>query len=553
MPSYRYPPLHPDAPSIRLITLLRGSGQSELRCNFKLAYLGGGEQYEAVSYAWEMSTRNRPIKVGNQTFLVSAVVEDILMRLRKPQKDRTLWLDLICIDQANRDERSRQVDRMKDIFGQAQAVIASLGPHIGSEHLDASNQWRFDHALDLITSAWRAVGSMTNFPLSESDEQNVLCLLSKPWFSRVWVVQEVAAAKKLIIICGKQTIDGKDFAKKLYQRIPSRVRQEELQTKLEHLRPLLLYMSVGFATGPKEELLTLLHQFRSWEASDPRDKVYAILGLSSDGRESSELRPDYDLPVAQVYRNVAEYMLSRYGSLAILTYAMPKQEPPPPPKPDGLMSWMWNQFQAPSNVRNVRDIPSWCPDWREAYSYSIPPEPISKPSNLRPSSPNVTPARSKLLSGRSIYCGALTVSGHLLGTVTSVLDDGSIEAIPSDETKALLKWPFAPVSRHLGKSSAALHKATGCGLKIGDCLCILRGSTGLAVLRPHDGQFHMVALEHSDFGRILPGISPESSWENVASGPAYQRSVFAEIVGKFTRDEGFTPRTRMKIRTFDLI
>jgi hypothetical protein len=94
---YRYPTLHRDAPSIRLINLFRGSGQSPLRCNFRVAYLDHGEQYAAVSYTWGKKVRNRPIVIGDQTFLVSATVEDILMRLRDPQRDRLLWLDLICI------------------------------------------------------------------------------------------------------------------------------------------------------------------------------------------------------------------------------------------------------------------------------------------------------------------------------------------------------------------------------------------------------------------------------------------------------------------------
>jgi hypothetical protein len=135
MSIYRYPPLHQDAPSIRLISLIRSGDQSSmLRCKFKLAYLGGDSWYDAVSYAWETKTRNRPIRIDDQTFLVSPFVEDLLMRLREPERDRLLWLDLICIDQGNLDERSRQVGRMKDIFSQAQTVIVSLGPHIGSKH-----------------------------------------------------------------------------------------------------------------------------------------------------------------------------------------------------------------------------------------------------------------------------------------------------------------------------------------------------------------------------------------------------------------------------------
>ena len=53
----------------------------------------------------------------------------MLLQLRHEKKDRLLWIDLICIDQGNIDEKAIQVERMKDIFGEAQTIIASLGPH----------------------------------------------------------------------------------------------------------------------------------------------------------------------------------------------------------------------------------------------------------------------------------------------------------------------------------------------------------------------------------------------------------------------------------------
>jgi hypothetical protein len=631
IPPFKYASLHQDAPSFRLIKVLRGGGQSPLKCNFRVAYLDHvEEEYDAVSYAWGKMVRNRPIVIGDQRFLVSAIVEDILMRLRDPQRDRFLWLDLICIDQDNNDERRLQVNRMKDIFGKAQSVIVSLGPHIGTAHrtsirsippdwydgpdppppvrkqykvdangllfistlppsqpsphaiqvrttdsyLDTSKQTRFDHALKLMTSTWGAVGSLANVPLSKVDEENMLELLRKPWFTRVWVIQEVAVAKKLTIICGARTMDGTEFAKSLHRRILARVRSDGLRTRLTLLRPLLAYMATESANKPTEELLTLLHRFRSWEATNPRDKVYALLGLGADSNDSGELQPDYNLPVAQLYQNVAEYMLSRYNSPSVLTYAMPKREPQAAPaEPEGWVSWLWHQFQPPEIVRNVREIPSWCPDWRENYSYPVPPDPNLDPDDsYRSTSPRLGSVyrqpyflgaashgtRTRSFSGWSIDSGPLKASGYILGKVTSILDDGSVEAIPFDDVKSVIEWPYTRVSRHLETLSAALRQVGLGGLKIEDRLCLLQGATGLAVLRPHEGQFHLVFLEHSNF---RPFTLDQSFWliahrRVIIDAQLYQRTVFADIVALLVSKDGFKPSCvgqDLKSRTFELV
>ena len=76
--------------------------------------------------------------------MVSRVVEDILLRLRDENEDRLLWLDQMCINQDDPVEKSRQVERMKDIFGDARRVIVSLGPHGGKVVHDTAIEPRDD-------------------------------------------------------------------------------------------------------------------------------------------------------------------------------------------------------------------------------------------------------------------------------------------------------------------------------------------------------------------------------------------------------------------------
>jgi hypothetical protein len=119
------------------------------------------------------------------------------------------------------------------------------------------------------------------------------------------------------------------------------------------------------------------------------------------------------------------------------------------------------------------------------------------------------------------------------------LDNGDIEAISTKEIRDALEWPFTAVSRHLQNTSVVLRDATGHGLEIGDRLCILHGSTGLAILRPREDRFHLVVLEHSNFERILSGFPPESSWQIVGSLQTLQESVFTGIARELTSRTDF--------------
>ena len=92
------------------------------------------EPYEALSYVWGDATITTPIYIGplRTTFDVTTNLECALSHLRYPNKDRLLWVDAICIDQSNDNEKSHQVRMMREIFGGADRVLAWLGPETPS-------------------------------------------------------------------------------------------------------------------------------------------------------------------------------------------------------------------------------------------------------------------------------------------------------------------------------------------------------------------------------------------------------------------------------------
>ena len=551
MSSYRYPPLHPDTRSIRLVRLLPAPApDTRIKCQFTLVYLGEGAKYDAVSYFWGTEGRIRPIELGdqNQVFMVSPAVEDILLRLRDPQKERLLWLDLVCIDQSNKDEKDRQVKRMKDIFAEAQTVIASLGPHIVPsksrlQEMDVVNPHRFDKALNLVTSMWSAMSSLTNVPLSHSDERDLLDLLNSPWFERVWVVQEVAVARRLVVVCGTREVEGKYFGR-LHKRILSRVRRGALQRRLTELGPLLSYMSAESSQQQKPELLSLLQTFRPWKASVPHDKIYALLGLSADGPDAAQLAPNYRLSVEVLYQRVVEYMVSRYKSLTILTYATGNAPTSILPQSGGWTSWLRNRMNLPQG------LPSWCPDWREPYTYYKPPELLSSAYRIPNPVRMLNEARNRIDAGSDYDSGILRVSGFTIGTITSLFD-GSVEVVFSNAIRQRMPGFPSPhmssrTSRHLEKLFADLRSSCGQSLAIDDRLCILQGCTGLAILRPHDEAFKVIVLEHSDFTQVqLDGLFKSRTHTD-------GQSVFGSLVQAILQKAGFGPG-EIPVELLDLV
>lgn len=488
MSGFVYPPFSPNTDSIRLIRLLRGPkrdpenpyGTVGIECFFELTFLSGSKKFDAVSYAWGYRPKmDRVITVSGRPLMVSKHVEDTLFGLRQVDKDRLLWIDVISIDQENPDERGRQVDRMGDIYRQAETVIAILEPAGKRQRIDyldplidglsvsegpSTRSWA---ALRLIKSAWSGINGAISLRLSHYDETCLLHLLERPWFKRVWVVQEVAAARKLLFVCGDETIDGKYFVR-LHQRFLSRVRGAELRYKFNELEPFLSLISADLTSGPKPELLRLLQTFRSWGALDSRDKIYVLRNLSADGRQAMKLAPEqkYKISVPLLYQQVARYMMRRYGSLGILTYASRvPQSTLIDPATKGWIPWLWKQFVGDDQANNepqIPEYPSWCPDWRRADIQSLQPD-----TNMR-TVINSTPL--DLLDAPTIESErsgpVLNVEGIHLGDVSSVFD-GSVEAVPhsSIAKDRYLTWPHEAISDHLALLNRSLIDQAKANLK----------------------------------------------------------------------------------------
>lgn len=176
---YRYSSLPPGGDSIRLLRLMPDKDETApIQCqlfNYSLQESSKGTHpYEALSYVWGTPDKTLPIFINNHRFKVTVNLHGALSRLRGRSIERTIWVDAVCINQADEKEKEHQIQSMVKIYGQATRVIVWLG---GTEH-DS----------DLAVEEIRAVGKEpSNFWNNERKQEAIRTLLERPWFRRIWV------------------------------------------------------------------------------------------------------------------------------------------------------------------------------------------------------------------------------------------------------------------------------------------------------------------------------------------------------------------------------
>jgi hypothetical protein len=179
MSSHPYSSLSPEGDNIRLLRLLPNEDEAApLQCalrNYRLpkSYTRT-HLYEALSYVWGNQHKTRPIHVDGVPFPVTVNLHAALSRLRDHSFERVIWVDAVCINQENNEEKVQQIQIMAKIYSQANRVLVWLGEA-------AENS---DQALEEI----RAAGGKATDSLNNKTIQSAfLALLQRNWFQRIWV------------------------------------------------------------------------------------------------------------------------------------------------------------------------------------------------------------------------------------------------------------------------------------------------------------------------------------------------------------------------------
>ena len=323
MEKYSYEPLDLDRPALRLLRLRKGEYDDDIHCELFQAYLYGDEivPYEALSYTWGDKKLSSTMSINEKELGITGNLDLALRYLRSREIDRILWADAVCINQANDKERGHQVQQMGEIYSQAENVIFWLGLATYESNVLMDSLKRFEQegiqmgcrSWSFTDKKWRDLwGSLQpglRYKYSGLEswlQKGIEDLLNRPWFDRVWIIQEVANAKKAVVCSGPKSISAYVFAlaPSLFKIIPRRHCQSVLD-----IMPGISRNNSWW--NQKRDLRTLLRKFSQSKASDPRDKIYAILGITSDARNSTLLRSDYEKSSLELIRNTARFLFGR--------------------------------------------------------------------------------------------------------------------------------------------------------------------------------------------------------------------------------------------------
>jgi hypothetical protein len=175
---YRYSSLPPGNDRIRLLRLMPNKDEmADIQCELFEYFLQnsgkGPHLFEALSYVWGSPDKTLPIFIHGHSFDVTVNLRAALSHLRDHSIERILWVDAICIDQANQKEKGNQIQYMAKIYGHANRVIVWLG--------EAEDDG--DQALEVI----RTIAEDESQNLSNNDRKAIITLLQRPWFERIWV------------------------------------------------------------------------------------------------------------------------------------------------------------------------------------------------------------------------------------------------------------------------------------------------------------------------------------------------------------------------------
>ncbi|RDW66848.1 hypothetical protein BP5796_09597 [Coleophoma crateriformis] len=307
MSQYIYSSLGPN--SIRLVRLLPNQTQNApIQCQLCPYSLQESSRqthlYTALSYVWGDPEITRSIYIDKCTLSVTKNLFEALLRLRDPFFERIIWVDALCINQGDTKEKEQQIQSMPKIYGQADRVNVWLG-----EAADNSDQ-----ALEVI----RAAGNGATNSLSNEIQLAVLALLRRGWFRRIWILQEVAAARHVQIICGPTEIDGYAFCLGVDSLRNDYKAPADLQSLIHSVtylirgaifRPSHTISRTGGTSQAMFTLGELVDMYHTHDATKHHDKVYALLGMSSEDLSKTGLLPDYEVSWGNLFQRLARYLI----------------------------------------------------------------------------------------------------------------------------------------------------------------------------------------------------------------------------------------------------
>lgn len=352
-----YSALDSAAPCIRLLNLHPGNLEEDIVCHFVPGQISQLDSYEALSYVWGNQEDLASISVDKHQHFLSKDLAAAIRRLRLDESARLLWIDQVCINQHDVEERNSQVSLMRDIYSSARQVIVWFGEGTPTT--------------DLAISFMNEQSQLMGGPGKESPE-NILPLLMqaahqdelmaiakgiilRPWWQRAWIIQEIVLARDATLVCGSMNISWQtvtSFIQCLWEYRYDLVQEAEndleqmapkgfIWHRLQHVRKHIKEDQGGFSAWK------LVLFFRYCESTLPEDRIYSLLGLCSDIKNVG-----FDV----------DYSRHHHDTFKLFTKSMTEA--------NGSLNWLCHA----GRPNPVETLPSWCPDFE--IPAGIKPDPL---------------------------------------------------------------------------------------------------------------------------------------------------------------------------------
>ncbi|KAK1752662.1 heterokaryon incompatibility protein-domain-containing protein [Echria macrotheca] len=321
--------LRPGLQEIRTVILLPSTDpDAQIHCTFKRHRFVNvaPSSYSALSYVWGDRSQTRTIFLNGTPLPITKNLFAALRQLRRGEEPLELWVDALCINQDDIQERNNQVRMMGDIYKRATEVLMWLGEanddsHLAAELVDTLFGIGDRRAAHLVFDVCKDEGFASRFQALDS-------LLDRQYWEQVWILQEVLLSKRLYVCYGSFRQSWKHWvvALQLLQRLPVGVLPKEFKSMpvTRDVKPVYSLVSAdsgGHGNKKRTSLLSGLILFRNRKASDPRDHVYALLNLVSS---HCGIQADYSLSVFSLYRSVVVQAVTQSRNLDILSACKPR-------------------------------------------------------------------------------------------------------------------------------------------------------------------------------------------------------------------------------------
>ncbi len=375
---------------IRVMDLYPGKGDDPVVLSLSTERLGAAP-YTAVSYCWGSIDRPHKVLCGHSTVdsgsagltvtpaarpsgfvrITSSLLE-LLQAIRKETTYLRLWVDSVCINQADLAEKAVQVAGMDLLYDNAHGTLA----YVGAWGRDADAAWRcaatLAHMSDWETeTVQQAIGSVEDvgIPVDDAGTERSFRemwfdfteFLGREWFGRIWIVQEAVLSRHIGIVCGARSLSWDVLVEACEAVENHRIRERDhrvarcrnvlnierrRQGYVEVRRQVKETGRVDMARMSEFYIDMHLASMQMWTrgcgATDPRDKVFALINISLGERDRWPAI-DYTVSVADLYCRVAEVWFRTQ-----------------PSRPLQFLTCVTGSADAP-------DLPSWVPDWRENW------------------------------------------------------------------------------------------------------------------------------------------------------------------------------------------